>query len=205
MATVEDKPAAVAFHLDRVAGIVLDGENVQRYQNELRALRTWFDGLQFLYSQTHLMEIRACKELEAAGTEEKPSITGLVFGNRSCCFQWYAVTLCNFVELIGAIARELDPARKHPRDYLKEVIPAVLDYRHNVGAHTARVRDRKPAQKFVSLLPASTLINGRYKVGEWATLITRHGNTTRGQLQSWSLTETHEKLADRYWPQTNPQ
>jgi hypothetical protein len=40
---------------------------------------------------------------------------GPVFANRGCCFQWYAVTHCNYVELVGAFGWEIDSTRKHVR------------------------------------------------------------------------------------------
>jgi hypothetical protein len=196
------------INLDRIVNIPLDDKTAGRYHNELQVLLAWFNGLQFLYAQTRLLEKHSTAQLFSAlsteGNNAKSLPSRLVFGNLSCCFQWYAVTLCNFVELTGTIGWELDSTRKPPRDYIKEVIPAVLDYRNNVGAHIARARKNNPAEQLVSLLPPSTLANGRYMAGVWAIHLKRSGNSSVGQRQPWSLTETHEQLKERYWPGLDP-
>lgn len=180
--------------LDRLVPIELSALEVNRFHNELQVLNAWVDGLYFLYRQ-----IRQCEE----HTVTRPPVTqGVVFSNLSCCFQWYAVTLCNFVELTGAIGWELDPSRKPPRDYIKDVIPAVLDYRNKVGAHVGRARRKKAnaAEQLASLLPPSALVNGRYTAGAYAVHIRRSGNSSLGKTEAWSLTDVHQQLADRYWP-----
>jgi hypothetical protein len=173
--SAETKPDAEGVCLDRIVKILLDERAISKYHNELQVLGGWLDGLQFLYSQIRQLEKYACtrfqsEESDNAATTPPP---GLVFGNLSCSFQWYAVTLCNFVELIGAIGWELDSSRKPPREYIKEVIPAVLDYRNKVGAHVSRARRNaaNPAEQLLSLLPPSALMNGRYTAGSLATHI----------------------------------
>jgi hypothetical protein len=198
------KGPAPGICLDLILDIRLDEAATGRYHNELQVLNAWVDGLQFLYSQLRLLEeyarTRCMSEQSDYTAPQSPA--GLVFGNLSCIFQWYAVTLCNFVELIGAIGWELDSSRKPPREYIKEVIPAVLAYRNKVGAHVGRARRNaaNPAEQFLSLIPPSGLMNGRYMAGMWATHFRRSGNSNAGRLEPWSLTETHEKLGGRYWP-----
>jgi len=207
--TSESSPPATDIQsvvsLDLIVKIVLNDRDASRYHNELQVLNGWAYGLQFLYSQTRLMEKHAVSRLdsEPGDNAAPPASASLVFRNLSCCFQWYAVTLCNFVELIGAIGWELDATRKPPRDYIKEVIPAVLDYRNKVAAHVGRARRNaaNPAEQFLSMLPPSALVNGRYTAGSWATHIKRSGTSNTGRLEQWSLTVTHEELAKRYWPE----
>jgi hypothetical protein len=191
--------------LDRVVNVLLDERAINRYHNELQVLGGWLDGLQFLYSQIRLSEKYACTRFLSEESDNAVTTppSGLVFGNLSCSFQWYAVTLCNFVELTGAIGWELDSSRKPPREYVKEVIPAVLDYRNKVGAHVGRARRNatNPAEQLLSLLPPSALMNGRYTAGSLATHIRRSGTSSAGRLEQWSLTTMHEELAERYWPE----
>src|SRR5262249_14187131 len=151
------------------------------------------------YRQVRLMDAHAWSRF---GDQPEPAPPAkLVFANLSCCFQWYAVTLCNFVELIGAIGWELDRSRKPPRDYVKVVIPAVLDYRNKVGAHIGRAprNAASPAQQLQRLLPPTAFMNGRYHAGGLATYVRRSCTQSTGTVLQWSLTETHESLAERYW------
>lgn len=203
----------MSIYLDQIVPIKLDEEAVKRLHNELQVLDNWHCGLHFLYSQARYMENYASVQIPMvhmeSGAEERespPAPEGLVFGNLSCCFQWYAVTLCNFVELIGAIGWELDSSQKPPRDYIKEVIPAVLDYRNKVAAHVGRARRNQAnwAEQTVSLLPPSSLENGRYFAGRWNMMIRRGGTVKKSENQSWSLTLTHEELAERYWGNLKP-
>lgn len=204
----------MAILLDRIVPIDLDQQQLKtRFHNEFQVLNSWHDGLHFLYSQMRCLEKTAGArfstthlESDAEHSESPSSSEDLVFRNRSCCFQWYAVTLCNFVELIGAIGWELDLSRKPPRDYVKEVIPAVLDYRNKVAAHLGRARRKQAnwAEQAASLLPPSSLMDGRYFAGQWNMVIRRGGTVTRSENQPWSLTVTHEELAQRYWSNLEP-
>lgn len=203
----------MAILIDRIVPISLEDQVAKGLNNELHVLSGWLDGLQFLYTQMrHLEKIAISQfqmtpaESDTEACEPPPTPESLVFGNRSCCFQWYAVTLCNFVELIGTIGWELDSSRKPPRDYVKEVIPAVLDYRNKVAAHIGRARRNQAnwAEQTASLLPPSSLLNGRYFAGQWNMVIRRGGTVARSENQSWSLTLTHEELTQRYWNNLNP-
>jgi hypothetical protein len=197
--------SAGSITIDLIAKIVLDKTQQGRLSNEIQVLSGWATGLYFLYRQTRLMEEYSWAQISAEmkGDGQRPETpTELALPSLSCAFQWYAVTLCNFVELIGAIGWELNSSRKPPREYIKEVIPAVLEYRNKVGAHVGRARRNaaNPAEQLLSMLPPSSLENGRYFAGSWATHIRRSGTSSAGTLTRWSLTETHEQLAERYWP-----
>ena len=150
---------------------------------------------------------------EAAPAEMVAELTGkeltdqpkskCVFGNLGCCFHWYAVALCNYAELVGCIGQELDKSRPPPRKYVKDVVPVVLAYRNKVAAHISRARRRKSnaAERFASLIPPSAFINGRYVAGAYNVRTRTSGTVSDSRaISPWSLTETHERLADRYWP-----
>jgi hypothetical protein len=189
--------------LDHLVPIELEEQAASRLHNEFQVLNAWHDGLSFLYCQTRQMEKYATSRIPFPGIREsEPPPKELVFNNISCCYQWYAVTLCNFVELVGAIGWELDRSLPPPRLYIKEVVPAVLDFRNKIAAHIGRARRNaaNPAEQLASLLPPSSLVNGRYTAGVWAISIRRSGNSSVGKMQQWSLTETHERLSARYWP-----
>lgn len=193
--------------LDHLEGIRLNADTSSRYHNELQLLAAWQHGLRFLCQQVRAMEQIALAELtmsDAARDASNSPQAGCALPNLGCCFQWYAVTLCNYVELVGCIGRELDSSRSPPRDSLDKIIPAVLGYRNKVGAHSARAIRTKSnaAERFASLLPPSSLINGRYFAGAvMVSMRTSGTGSDSRRIEPWSLTLTHEELAPRYWPQ----
>ncbi len=192
--------------LDYLDSIRVDTSSRPSYHNELQVLGAWQHGLHFLYREVRAMEEAASAEIlsELTGNEstERPK-SECVFGNLACCFQWYAITLCNYVELVGCIGWELDRSRPPPRKYVDDVVPAVLAYRNKVAAHISRARrsQSNAAERFASLLPPSSLINGRYHAGALMATVRRSGTVSHsGAIQPWSLAETHEAFAPRYWP-----
>jgi hypothetical protein len=171
-------------------------------------LDAWHHRLTFLYEQMHEMERHAWRSLtkRLSRSAKPPQPAKLAFSNLSCRYQWYAVTLCNFVELIGCIGWE-SKQHERPQAYVKRVFPDVLQYRSLIAAHSARVRKGKSnaAERFASLLPPSGLMNGRYYAGAWLIAGTDNGNPVDSQrLREWSLTLAHETLAARYRPFANP-
>lgn len=220
---------AKTIPLDHLDPIVVVPPATRHLHNEFQVLNAWSHGLLFLYKEMQRIERHALSNpllatLSTSATKETEGLlrrtwnwilfrlplpkgarillpSDPIFSNRACCFQWYAVTLCNFVELVGAIGWELDKKRDPPQQYLKRVIPDVLAYRHNVAAHISRSRAKTtPADKFASLLPPSLLMNDRYFAGGYSVSIRRSGAHTTSGARQWSLTKTHEDLAPRYWP-----
>ena len=57
----------------------------------------------------------------------------------SCAFQWYAVSVYNYVRLVGWLVSKNNV---FVRDYIKRVIPRISEYRHKVAAHFA-ITDKK--------------------------------------------------------------
>lgn len=183
--------------LDHVDKVQVDSA---RFHNELQILHAWKHGLHFLYHEMRAMEHAVIADLLAPGSLAAEKCA---FPNLACSVQWYAVTLCNYVELVGCIGWEVDNRNPPPRDYIKCVVPAVLAYRNYVAAHVARARrsSSNAAERLASLLPPSSLINGRYFAGA-LRISTRASGTVSDsrRIQPWSLTLMHESLAARYWP-----
>jgi hypothetical protein len=60
----------------------------------------------------------------------------------SCAFQWYAVSLYNYVRLTGWLATK---DKNSVNEYVRRVIPRVASYRHKVAAHFAITSPRNEA------------------------------------------------------------
>ncbi|HZT09041.1 MAG TPA: hypothetical protein VFC51_18625 [Chloroflexota bacterium] len=120
--------------------------------------------------------------------------TGLIV---SAC-HWYAVSACNYVRLVGWLGTTENP--KLAGEYVKRVMPEVHLWRNKVAAHFARTSPRKEdtvADLISSVMLPISFDDDRYFVGS-LTFATQGSSAHQGMR--WSLTETHEALRERYWP-----
>jgi hypothetical protein len=157
--------------------------------------------MEWLYSQS--------KQFDAEITSRIPKWGKFQFGGRTPpmlenAFDWYAVSACRYVRLVGQIAYRLDSARPIGREYSKAVIPDVETYRDKVAAHfawsTENNRDN-PAERIVSVLPNVIFNRDTY----WASgmvLYRRSGESSSSsdEMRPWSISKTHEELRRRYAP-----
>ncbi len=193
--------------LDHIDKLLLPNDHC--YGNEVHTLNTLAGGLAFLNAQVGGIEQKARGML-------RDDIRVFLYGNDPklawiptdlvvCAFHWYAVSVCNYVWLAGWLAQQVGATTTDSRDYAETVIPAVVTYRHKVGAHLARVfprRDDTPADRMGSVMLPAVLDGDAFWAGAWTIVI-----TTGEQLFStthdmrWSLTKTHVELAKRYWPE----
>lgn len=200
--------------LDHVLSIRFDRTAAAKHQNELRLLDSCAHGLHFLYQQVRAMELQEpFNTAEQFGIQfgaDWRSMLPCAFPNLGCCFQWYSVTLQNYVELVGCIGKEIGGKPPEIRTYAKDVLGSVAAYRDNVGGHFGRAQTgtKRPnyATRFASLMPPSGFVSGRGIDGRYFTHMYRVVTRTSGMtsdsnaLQPWSLTMKHEELASRYWP-----
>lgn len=196
--------------LDYVDTIRLEDDSVTRFHNQLQVLDAWRHGLHFLYTQMLLTESLQLKKMASQFSDQASDPTtppGLCFSNLGCCFQWYAVTFCNYVELVGSLAWSTDQTQETIQKYRQRVSGAALHYRNLVAAHVAETRRNQSnaAEKFASLIPPSGFSNldGRFRfyASSWRVSMRSSGTSSSSdKLQQWSLTAMHEANADRYWP-----
>src|SRR5262249_42968235 len=135
---------AAATVLDHIDNIVVPGAVFQEPKNEYAALLCLWDGLEFLYQQAlkcdKVVRQRVNPEgrLKFFGMGNLPELSqGVPIGLLTCAFHWYAVSACQYVRLVGAIAHQQDNTRALPPDYVRAVIPEVLSFRDKVAAHFA--------------------------------------------------------------------
>src|SRR5262249_48641402 len=151
--------------LDYIDGISVPGDVFSEAPNEYGALLYLRAGLIFLARQASKCDQLARERLNPTGTAEvlsfgnSPRLRDIPLGLLSCCFHWYAVSACQYVRTVGAIAYQLDPTRPRPRAYVERVIPEVLSFRNKVAAHFAWTstdeRDNE-AERAMSVIPAVT-------------------------------------------------
>ncbi len=196
--------------LDYVKGIEVPGDVFAKPANEYWALLCLRDGMHFLARQAAQVDETVRQRANPEGklrivmAGNDPAFSGIPMGLLTCAFHWYAVSACQYVRTVGAIAYQQDNTRPLPKDYVEAVIPEVLTFRHKVAAHfawaTRNKRDTK-AERVVSILPALTFNNDAFYVGSLTVAVTGGGKSSDSSaLKPWSITKVHRQLGQRYWP-----
>lgn len=196
--------------LDHVDNIRIPGRPFDDATNEYWALIRLWHGLEFLNHQASQSDQAVKQQLNPEG-----NVRTFVFGNHpafnlipgtllTCAFHWYAVTACQYVRTVGAIAQRNDPSRPLPPRYVESVIPEVLAFRDKVAAHfswsTQHSKDND-AERLASVMPPLTFVNDSFHVGAF-TLHVRRGDkaSSSDAIKPWSICEVHQRLQERYWP-----
>lgn len=208
--TVESKQTTI---LDHIEGIAVPADVFAQPANEYSALLSLRDGLEFLARQASKCDEAARQQLDPGGNLEifsygnNPSLRGIPFGLLTCAFHWYAVTACQYVRLVGAIAYQMDANRPLPPKYVGMVIPEVLAFRDKVAAHfawTSRHGQDTDAERALSVMPQITFQNYSFFVGAWTLHLRAKGKESNSSsIQPWSIAEIHARLRKRYWPERN--
>ena len=113
--------------LDYIDNIQLSDDRVKAYYNELHSLGYLAQGLSFLYEQVQRLE---AKVIEQIPSNQKvflfgnaPVLSSVPRSLVACAFHWYAVTVCNYVRMVGWLAAGGDSTKAD--DYVRRVLPAV--------------------------------------------------------------------------------
>lgn len=179
-------------------------ESSEGHQNEIGSLGYLWQGLEFLNRQVQATEAEICQRVDAKHHQvsligNAPQLRGIPMGLVACAFHWYAASACNYVRLIGWLAKDGDS--EAALSYVKRVIPSVKEWRDKVGAHFALVNPRRGDT------PANLAASVMFPVGFedrwlWAhpfTLAVTHGGTSsQSAIPTWSLSRIHEQLIARY-------
>jgi hypothetical protein len=191
-------------HFDR---IVLSDDEVEQHFDARMALGRLGEGLFWLYRTVREIERQA--RAEADREQVKLAVSGGMLENKpmgllSCAFQWYAVSACNYAQLVGWLStRNPESARA----YVKKVMPRLAQYRNKVAAHFAITDPRRDNE---ADLAASVMTHVVYAQGRLCaaalTPVVKAGATevVASRDLSWSLTLAHERLVPRYWPDRKP-
>ena len=189
--------------LDHLERIVLSDDEVEEHFDARMALARLGEGLFWLYRTVGELECQA--RGEADREDVKLAVSGGILDNKpmgllSCAFQWYAVSACNYAQLVGWLStRNAESAKA----YVKKVMPSLAQYRNKVGAHFAITDPRgdNEADLAASVMTHIVYAQGRLCAAALTPVI-RAGATelVASRDLSWSLTLAHERLLPRYWP-----
>jgi len=198
--------------LDYIKNIMVPGDVFKNPSNEYWALICLKQGLDFIYQQVSKIDSIAQARLNPEG-----KLKYLAYGNipgtedlpkalLTCSFHWYAISACQYVRTVGAIAYLNDNSRPIPPNYVKEVIPEVLGFRDKVAAHfawTSKHESDNDAERLASIIPPLSFIEDSWHVGAMQVARSKKGNiSTSESITSWSISKIHFRLAQRYWPET---
>jgi hypothetical protein len=120
--------------LDHVENIRVPGKPFAQPVNEYWALVCHWQGLEFLYRQAfHLDQVVAervnpNRELNVEFHGNHPAVLDIPMEMLTCAFHWYAISACQYVRTVGAIAYRQDPGRQLPHLYVRNVIPDVQTF-----------------------------------------------------------------------------
>ncbi len=193
--------------LDFIDKLELPDTEVENHYDARMALARLGEGLFWIHQEVTKIEIELRKE--AAKDNTQVAIAGGMlenqpFGLLSCAFQWYAVSACNYAQLIGWLAtRDTNSAKK----YVKKVMPRLLNYRNKVAAHfaiTDPLRDNE-ADLAASVMTHIIYVRGRLCAAAITPVLKNNGQEiTVSKDFSWSLSLAHERLVPRYWANGKP-
>ena len=91
--------------LDHIDGILLDDEDAESHYEATTALNRLAEGLYWINSQVSEIERQA--QAEAAPNRTEIAVIGGILEDKpmgllSCAFQCYAVSACNYANLVGS-------------------------------------------------------------------------------------------------------
>jgi hypothetical protein len=207
MATETDTTITI---LDYIDNITVPGKVFYEPCNEFWALKFLHDGMEFLYRKALFCD-KAIKQqvnpegnIRVSGGGNLPWFNQIPIPLLTCAFHWYAISACQYVKTVGAIACKLDPNRPHPGEYAKNIIPDVVAFRDKCAAHFAWSTKNKHdnnAERLASILPPLTFTDDSFFVGGLTVVVRHRGKASNSEtIKPWSLCRVHEKLRKRYWP-----
>jgi len=206
--TVTSQSNDTSVILDHLEPLTLKKTQAKRFTNEIRSLQYLSVGLNFLYRQTSHVENevsgRIPRDKQVFIYGNAPELRGVPQDLISCFFHWYAVSLCNYVWLVGRIANQAALTNRDADAYAKSVVPGILVWRNKIGAHFAQAKPMpkdKPAELQLSVMyPIAFEDDAFYATPFVLTVKDGAGESTSENIEKWSLTKIHVSLTSRYWP-----
>lgn len=193
--------------LDHIDRIVLSTEEVERHFESRMALARLGEGLSWLYQAVGQLE----RQAQAAARPQDVRIalaggllSGQPLGFLSCAFQWYAVSACNYAQLVGWLSSDDSEAAKA---YARRVAPRLWLFRNKVAAHFALTDPRRDneADLAASVMTQVVYAHGRLCAAALLPAVRDADQVIEASRDySWSLTLAHERLIPRWWPDGPP-
>jgi len=198
--------------LDHLRSISIDTKNppLENYQ----ALKSNHFGLKMLADGVRQLECEYAQK-DPYAEHVVMHVTSRVPDYLPCAFNWFAVTLVNYLRFIALVevmsingwksAALANPAnretiRKHCTQFVLDAAPEVLRWRNKVAAHFAATdpfRDDNLGTLEQSIMNPITYKYPHYYVG---LLLWRTAGQT-SELPTWALTKIYEDLRSRFWPE----
>ncbi|MFC1551542.1 hypothetical protein ACFL6P_03140 [Candidatus Latescibacterota bacterium] len=198
--------------LDHIDNIIVPGEVFNAPANEYWALVCLRRGLFSIYGSVLSMEKTVIDQLNSKKMKgaflygNSPEFKDIPLDILTCFYHWYAVSACQYVRTIGAIGYLHDNTRCLPPEYVKSVVPEVLTFRDKVAAHfawTTKHSQDNEAERIASIIPQVSFNEDAFFVGMMTMRMSTNGKSSDSSgIKPWSITKTHKKLCERYWPET---
>lgn len=194
--------------LDAVDGLELPDTAVAARGNELRSLAYLWEGLEFLNKQVVKAEVELCKRLDCENKKvvvmgNHPAFTGIPMPLIASSFHWYAVSVCNYVRLVGWLTHGQDDVTA--AKYMERVLQRVLLWRDKVASHFAITKPKPSGRRADSDADLAQSVmfpvgwSDRRLVASPLTLsLRRAGVASTARNMQWSLAETHDDMRARY-------
>lgn len=198
--------------LDHALGVSIDPanapfENYQAFSSSYEGLKT----LAFTVRDIERRYVASDPHAEHVVLHMSSRVPSIV----PCAFNWFSVTLVNYLRLVGLVqlmnsngwksSALADPVNRttiksHCTAYVKAAVPEVFGWRNKVAAHFAATdpfHDDNLGTLEHSLMSMVEFQYPHYHVGlgKWSI------GSDVSQLPNWALTKIYEDLSARYWPE----
>ena len=196
-------------HLDYVEDLTIpESSAIVKFPLESRLMWCWAEGMSYLYRKVRRHEQTVLRKVGYKtlvlrwpdGREVGSLPTDLI----SCAFHWYCVMACNYVLLVGQMAKEEELLADSQKEYAKRVIPALMEYRNKIAAHPARLfgpddkqyKLNSDSERFGSIVyPVYWSKEGRFFAGP-TVLIEKTGEQSCAGKWRWSLKRGHATILE---------
>lgn len=213
------------YTIDVLKNIIVDRN---KFNNEINAISQLLNGMISLYNTVKPLEVEIA--IKNVGKKfiywGVPGNDDLIPQNISillpCIFHWYGNSLYNYARLAGFIVGrelgcitdydiEMEPQRKKIKNfcdsYVKEIkdLQEIVKWRNKVSAHFALTDPRNDdniATMNSSIIFPIIIENNKFRTaGKMIMSLGDANNTYDSEIPDWSLTESFELLAPRFWPE----
>jgi hypothetical protein len=193
--------------VDYLENLEIPDKEIERYFDARMALARLGEGLFWINREITKIELSITEEAKISDT--KIAVVGGFLDNYplglvSCAFQWYAVSACNYAQLVGWLVTH---DTIYAKEYVNRVMPRLLTYRNKVAAHFAITEPRNDNEADIasSVMTQIIFIFGRLFSTAFTPVVVTSGHEIHVSKDiSWSLTLAHERLTPRYWPNGEP-
>lgn len=189
--------------LDYIDNLELSDNELEKHIYAQNALARLSEGLNWINRE--LVKYELIAKQQAKKENIQIAVAGGILDNRplgkiSCAFQWYAVSICNYAQLVGwLIYKDKDMVK----NYTSRIMPKITKYRNKVAAHFAFADPRKEDNE--ATLTASVITNiiyyeGHFYAGTISPSTLKGKEINKSILEPWSITIAHQHLSKRFWP-----